>query len=327
MAIVTDFLAHGSEEFFALWGDGATGYYGQVFEAQASDLTRIEFELDPVLGSGAGPADYTVLVASVKFDDDGNFVRPDQVLFESAPLSFTPDGAAFDWQHVSVGVAELSLTPGQTYIFLLNANYGGNAAGGDARVAATGDQTLPGDPEGFAVFSPGNRGSTAADFALNTWFNFFPPGADLAYRLTYAGGDNSAPTAIDDNFAATQGTVLTVIAADGVLENDEDPDGDALTVTGVTVDGVPGTIGSTLAGDWGDLILEDDGGFSYTRMPGSSRSRRPRIRRSTRSNTRSTTAVAARRSARSRSRSRRPASSGPAPTRATPRPEQRVMMC
>jgi len=51
MATVTDFLAHAPEnEFFAFWGDGATGYYGATFVAQASDLTQIEFDIDPAWG-------------------------------------------------------------------------------------------------------------------------------------------------------------------------------------------------------------------------------------------------------------------------------------
>jgi len=208
MATVTDFLAHAPEnEFFAFWGDGATGYYGATFVAQASDLTQIEFDIDPVLGSGAGPADYTVLVASVTRAADGSFLHPDRVLFQSAPLSFTPDGVAV-WQRVAVPVTGLSLSAGQTYVLLLNANFGGSDGGGDAKVAGNGfNLTFPGDPLGGFVFAHGDAGSTASDFASLSWRTL---AGDLAYRLTYdqpppPPGEVWTGTNKDDNKTGTDG--------------------------------------------------------------------------------------------------------------------------
>jgi Ca2+-binding RTX toxin-like protein len=267
MAIVSDFLAHLPDEDFQPWGDGPTGYYGQTFVALASNLTQIAFEIDPFLPldlRNDGPTDYNVLVASVILDGTGNFVRPDEVLFASGGLHFTPDGTEGNWERVTVSVEGLNLAVGQTYVFLLNANFGGNGNGGAAAVAAIGvNEDLPLEPEGTFVLATGNRGSTADDFAELFWLAL---DGDLAYRLAYAGGENSAPTATDDNFAATQGTVLTV-AADGVLANDEDLDGDALIVTDVAFEGVSGDVGIALAGDWGDLVLNEDGSLSYTPDP------------------------------------------------------------
>jgi hypothetical protein len=113
--VVTDFLAHQPGEFIAEFGDGVTGYFGQTFIAQASNLTQIEFELDPFLAFGAGTTDYTVMVASVT-SAPGSF-HPDQVLFQSAPLTFTTDGDELNWQPVSVAVSGLNLTAGRLTSF------------------------------------------------------------------------------------------------------------------------------------------------------------------------------------------------------------------
>jgi Ca2+-binding RTX toxin-like protein len=203
-----DFLTHPDDEFVSDFGDGVTGYFGQTFVAIASNLTQIEFELDPFVGFGPGPTDYTVLVASVILDSNGNFVRPDQLLFESEPLTFTVDADDFAWQPVTVPVSGLDLTAGQTYIFLLNANFGGNAARGAARIAAIGvGEDLPIEPGGNAVFLHQNNGSIALDFASDDWFNLQD---DLAYRLTY--DDTPPPPGIvlpgtnkDDDLVGTAG--------------------------------------------------------------------------------------------------------------------------
>ena len=62
---------------------------------------------------------------------------------------------------------------------------------------------------------------------------------------------NDAPVAVDDGYATTEDTPLTV-AAPGVLGNDTDVDGDPLTA--VLVSGPAN----------GTLTLNADGGFTYT---------------------------------------------------------------
>ncbi len=89
----------------------------------------------------------------------------------------------------------------------------------------------------------------------------------FTYRIEQAGGTspsnvstvtldvqnvNRAPIAQADTYSTTAGTTLTV-PAPGVLDNDSDPDGEALTAV----------IQSTNAGD-GTIALADDGGFVYT---------------------------------------------------------------
>lgn len=69
---------------------------------------------------------------------------------------------------------------------------------------------------------------------------------------------NQPPQGEDDTYTLTQDTTLNVDAATGLLANDDDPDGDALTVNIVAVTG-PGS---------GTLTLREDGGFDYTPVAG-----------------------------------------------------------
>ena len=66
---------------------------------------------------------------------------------------------------------------------------------------------------------------------------------------------NDAPVAADDGYTTLEDTPLVVVAADGILANDTDPDLDplqALLITDVTD---------------GALVLNADGSFTYTPDP------------------------------------------------------------
>src|SRR5579872_1556378 len=73
-----------------------------------------------------------------------------------------------------------------------------------------------------------------------------------------------APVVNNNAATVTTGETITATAKTGVLSNASDLDGDKLTVTGVsdTANGV-GTIGSSLAGQYGVLTLNADGSYSY----------------------------------------------------------------
>ena len=74
---------------------------------------------------------------------------------------------------------------------------------------------------------------------------------------------NDAPTAVDDTGAVNEDATLSVAAA-GVLTNDSDADGDAITVTAIAItSGASGTIGDALSGTYGDLTIASDGSYTY----------------------------------------------------------------
>jgi hypothetical protein len=76
---------------------------------------------------------------------------------------------------------------------------------------------------------------------------------------------NFAPEANDDLYSVELGSVLTV-PAPGLLGNDTDADGDALSVS--LVNGVAPTFNSPVALSQGDLTIQADGSFTYSPNPG-----------------------------------------------------------
>ena len=78
-----------------------------------------------------------------------------------------------------------------------------------------------------------------------------------------------APVAINDSRFVTAGDGLTNLQSTGLLSNDIDVDGDALTVIGIrtksetSTTGISGTVGSALIGTYGTLTLNADGSFTY----------------------------------------------------------------
>ncbi|WP_417328661.1 Ig-like domain-containing protein [Halomonas cupida] len=75
---------------------------------------------------------------------------------------------------------------------------------------------------------------------------------------------NDAPTAVDDHNTATEDTPLVVDAGNGVLANDSDIDGDAMSVTGFTVDGHTYSAGDAATIDGvGTLTLNADGSYRF----------------------------------------------------------------
>jgi hypothetical protein len=70
-----------------------------------------------------------------------------------------------------------------------------------------------------------------------------------------------APVAVNDTGLDVIGTTLSVAAGSGVLANDSDLDGDALSVT--AVNGAAGNVGASVAGTYGHLTLNQNGGYSY----------------------------------------------------------------
>ena len=87
--------------------------------------------------------------------------------------------------------------------------------------------------------------------------------SQITTNITIASPGNDAPTAVDDTGAVNEDATLSVAAA-GVLTNDSDADGDAITVTAIAItSGASGTIGDALSGTYGDLTIASDGSYTY----------------------------------------------------------------
>ncbi|MEE1864922.1 VCBS domain-containing protein [Pseudomonas auratipiscis] len=162
----------------------------------------------------------------------------------------------------------------------------GSEAAGGTFTAVTGPQTVSGIYGTLTVFANGDyryqvNNALAAVQALK-------PGDTLQEVFTYrmrdtAGAEDiaqfsltiqgawDAPVARDNvNLAvADNGDGLTINPSGNVLPNDSDVDqGDVLTVTGIRTGpesgtGVAGTVGNVLIGQYGTLVINADGSYTY----------------------------------------------------------------
>lgn len=88
-------------------------------------------------------------------------------------------------------------------------------------------------------------------------------GGRVAQSLTVTiTGTNSAPTANDDTASMGQNDIRTVLAADGLISNDTDPDGDTLTVAAVS--GVEASVGQAVTLASGAIVtINADGSYTF----------------------------------------------------------------
>ena len=129
--------------------------------------------------------------------------------------------------------------------FLANNNNRENAFLGDEGInmleAWINAEVVHGNPDVPEAMVVGGDRKMVPPIVMNSTTWGTPPG----------GGGNNAPVANDDSYSADEGVTLSV-AAPGVLDNDSDPDNDALTAALVN-----GAVS-------GSVTLIGDGSFSYT---------------------------------------------------------------
>ena len=81
-------------------------------------------------------------------------------------------------------------------------------------------------------------------------------------------GTNDVPVLVTDYYVVPDGEVLTEVVGSGLLANDSDLEGHALTLTKVTVESVeyivPGTGSTSITTSNGVLSIGSDGAFTYT---------------------------------------------------------------
>ncbi|QFU17874.1 DUF4082 domain-containing protein [Microvirga thermotolerans] len=125
----------------------------------------------------------------------------------------------------------ISLTPGATYVVSYHSNgHYASTSNFFASAATNGPLTAPSSSAsgGNGVYAYGTSAlfPTASYQATNYW-------VDVLFNPS-SGGTNTAPTANNDNgFSTAQNTALTINTS-SLLANDTDPDGDPLSVTGVS---------------------------------------------------------------------------------------------
>ncbi|MCA6117922.1 DUF4082 domain-containing protein [Bradyrhizobium sp. WSM 1738] len=142
-----------------------------------------------------------------------------------ATATFTNETAS-GWQTVTFS-NPVSITAGTTYVASYHSN-GRYAYTSNYFTTAhvNGPLTAPAANNGVYTYGTGNLFPTSTFSATNYWVDvLFSPAS---------GGANQAPVAANDSgFSVTQGSTIT-IAASALLANDTDPNGDNLTITGVS---------------------------------------------------------------------------------------------
>ncbi|QNM84508.1 tandem-95 repeat protein [Polaribacter pectinis] len=78
------------------------------------------------------------------------------------------------------------------------------------------------------------------------------------------GAVNDAPVAVKDTNSTNEDTLLTVVASNGILKNDSDVDGDAITVSAISIGGTVRTVGTDINLTEGVLNLKTDGSYTFT---------------------------------------------------------------
>jgi VCBS repeat-containing protein len=118
-----------------------------------------------------------------------------------------------------------------------------------ATVTANGDGSFGYDP----TAAPALQALAAGAQVVDTFTYTVTDGSDTGWATVFISvtGLNDAPVAVDDSFITSEDTVLS-IAAPGVLGNDGDVDGDAMTAV---LDTAPLS---------GTLVLDPDGSITYT---------------------------------------------------------------
>ncbi len=148
----------------------------------------------------------------------------------------------------------------------------------DSDTAVTGPTMLAGvygtltiHPDGAWSYVADNAAGLGASESANDYFTYVARdnhGAESPGLIQIlVTGVNDAPVAAADDYATVQGMPLSVPAFAGLLDNDSDPDGDSLRVSGVGTDGIDVNIttGSpgVVQGTYGTLTLRSDGSFDY----------------------------------------------------------------
>ncbi|WP_128565771.1 DUF4082 domain-containing protein, partial [Methylobacterium crusticola] len=153
-----------------------------------------------------------------------------------ATATFTNESAS-GWQTATFS-SPVTLTPGATYVasYHTNAGYYSSSSSYFTSATTSGPLTAPSSDAsgGNGVYAYGSSTlfPTSSYQATNYWVDV---------QFNPASGTDQPPVAVNDTGPTVTLNTATVIQAATLLANDTDPDGDALTVTGVSAP-VNGTV-------------------------------------------------------------------------------------
>ncbi len=226
--------------------------------SDAPDRT-FTFEVTDQGGQSSGPAVSTLAVVPVNdppvAEDDAKTTDEDTPVSGSAILGGDGDVADIDPEGDELTVSAVEG---------VEANVGQQVTlPSGALVTMNEDGTYSYDPNGaFNDLAVGESDTDSFTYTVSDGNGGFDT-ATVTITIT---GVNDEPVAKDDTGTTPEDTPLLVSADEGLLANDNDPDGDELAVTEFSIDGVAGVF---VAGDTatipgvGTLTINEDGSYEF----------------------------------------------------------------
>ena len=168
-------------------GEPHTAYFGQSFMALDSQLTSVSFVLDgldDVENNQPDATDFHLLVTPLASTGD----RPDldTILFESETYSTSLE-SGFELFTIDINIP---VTPGQSYVWVLDAFVAFDGSPGTAAIAAVYNSYDDGEFRSFAIPDPPNTG-IRSDHDNYIWDIELPPSpgetptVDAAFSMTF----------------------------------------------------------------------------------------------------------------------------------------------
>ena len=234
-------------------------FIGSSFGGSTTTDAAGDYELSDVpLTPEGGAQDWTVTAVNA-YDSQSAAVTvgPDVAVRQDfifvLPVPNDPPVAVDDGYDTTQGIPLTVVSPG---VLLNDSDPDGDAVVVESHTQPAGG-TVAVATDGSFVYTPdaATTGAESFNYTIGDG-NGATHTATVTISVEPASPGNQLPTPLDDEYATNQGVSLT-IPAPGVLGNDDDPDGDTLTVTGhqaasggtVTI-GADGTLTYTPAADF-----------------------------------------------------------------------------
>ncbi len=226
----------------------------------------VEVDGDPLTATQVdGPTHGTLEFepdGSFRYTPDANYNGPDSFTYQVSDGKATVGATTVQLTVRSVNDAPVAVgeafTTDEDIPLIVAASEGLLANDEDVEDDTLSALLVEGPAHGTLVLEPTGafRYTPDADFNGPDSFSYRASDGDLLSAVTTVNLTinpvNDAPVAVGDAFSTDEDTVLAVTANNGLLANDRDVDGDALTVTLVA------------APSFGTLQLNRDGSFTYT---------------------------------------------------------------
>ncbi|HYI09018.1 MAG TPA: Ig-like domain-containing protein, partial [Thermoanaerobaculia bacterium] len=213
-----------------------------TLDGDGADWQALNALVDGIASSGTQGLRIIKFFAFANVDDDFFYFRFDANLSADAPFANDDNYQREEGQGLSVPAPGVLANDGDPAGNPLTAQ--------PVSSPSHGNVTL--NPDGSFTYTPDNPASTQSDAFEYRASNGTKTSNAARVRITVNTLNNTAPNAVDDNYNTPEDEQLNRPAATGVLANDTDANGDALTAT------------LLVAPTNGAVVLAADGGFTYT---------------------------------------------------------------